>query len=65
MSEYIEGPLATVSANHVVSLRIVTAGSGWIVQALTVDWAIDLATFSRVKECQTFLEENRTKLNHQ
>ena len=61
---YIEGSNAKVSSVHVIALRVIPQNLGYIVQALTVDWAIDLEAFPSLETAQEFMTAEATKLNH-
>ena len=65
MSEHMAGSLGCVSANHVISVRLITGSDGWIVQALTCDWAIDLERCQTFDEATMLLEDLCIKLRHQ
>lgn len=62
---YLKGQLACVSANHIVAVRIVTDGNGFIVQALTVDWAINLNRHDNIDDAVKDKEFFSKSLNHQ
>ena len=63
--QYMTGKLASVSACHVVALRIIPSNDGWLLQALTTDWAIDLDSFPNLSEAGKMLEEGAQLLRHQ
>jgi hypothetical protein len=65
MSVYMEGGLARVSANHVIAVRILASSDGFLVQALTTDWAIDLERHDSHEDALTHLEKLTNDLRHQ
>lgn len=65
MAIHMTGQLGCVSANHVVAVRIVPSDNGFVVQALTVDWAINLNQHDNIDDAVKDKEFFSKSLNHQ
>jgi len=61
----MEGGLGRVSANHVVAVRVQSVGDGFMVQALTTDWAIDIDRYNDYETALSHLEKLTNDLRHQ
>lgn len=55
--EIMSGRHGAVAANHVVGLRILSHNDGFIVEALTTDWAIQLCAFKTFDEAETKMDD--------
>lgn len=66
VNTFIKGRFGCVSVVHVVGLRIITNGSrGYMLQALTPEWAIDLDTFDCFDDASARLNALSPELRHQ